>query len=41
VDRYVERIRKETGLVGVTRTDAAVTLLVRGLETVERAEKGR
>ena len=36
VDRHVEKIRRETGLVGVTRTDAAIALLVRGLETVEK-----
>jgi hypothetical protein len=41
VDRHVERIRKETGLMGVTRTDVAIALLVRGLETVEKGEKRR
>ena len=39
VDRHVERLRKETGLLGVTRTDAATALLVRALETVERTAK--
>jgi hypothetical protein len=41
IDRHAERIRKETGLPGLTRTDAAIALLVRGLETVERAAKRR
>jgi hypothetical protein len=41
VDRRVERLRKETGLVGVTRTDAAIALLVRGLDTVEKGERRR
>ena len=39
VDRYVERIRRETGLMGLTRTDAAIALLVRGLETTERERR--
>jgi hypothetical protein len=39
VDRHVERLRKETRLVGVTRTDAAIALLVMGLQTVERTAK--
>jgi hypothetical protein len=39
IDRHVERLRKETGLLGITRTDAATALLVRGLESVERAPK--
>jgi hypothetical protein len=41
VDRYGERLRKETGLLGVTRTDAAIALLARGLETVEGVAKKR
>ena len=39
IDLHVERLRKDTGLLGVTRTDAATALLVRGLESVERAPK--
>jgi hypothetical protein len=39
MDLHVERLRKETGLLGITRTDAATALLVRGLETVESAPK--
>ena len=39
IDLHVERLRKETGLLGVTRTDAATALLVRGLETVESTRK--
>ena len=39
IDRHVERRRKETGLLGVTRTDAATALLVRGLDAVESATK--
>jgi hypothetical protein len=41
VDRHVERLRKETGLLGVTRTDAATALLVGGLDIAERAAKKR
>ena len=41
IDLHVVRLRKETGLLGVTRTDAATALLVRGLESVERAAKKR
>ena len=41
IDRYAERLRKETGLLGVTRTDAATALLVRGLEGVERSGRKR
>ena len=39
IDLHVERLRKETGLLGVTRTDAVTALLVQGLESVERAPK--
>ena len=39
IDLHVERIRKETGLLGITRTDAATALLVRGLDAVESAPK--
>ena len=41
IDLHVERLRKETGLLGITRTDAATALLVRGLDTVEKATKKR
>ncbi len=41
IDLHVERLRKETGLLGITRTDAAIALLVRKLETVERNRKER
>ena len=41
VDRHVETLRKETGLLGVTRTDAAIALLVQDLETAERAARKR
>ena len=40
-DRSVERLRKETGLLGITRTDTATALLVRGLDAVERTTKKR
>ncbi len=39
MDLHVERLWKETRLLGITRTDAATALLVRGLESVERAPK--
>ena len=39
IDLHVERLRKETGLLGVTRTDAATALLVRGLDAVESVPK--
>ena len=39
IDLHVERLRKETGLLGITRTDAATALLVRALETVDRTAK--
>ena len=39
VDLHVERLRDQTGLLGVTRTDAATALLVRGLDAVESAPK--
>ena len=39
VDLHVERLRKETGLLGITRTDAATALLVRGLKAVERSSR--
>ena len=35
IDRHAERLRKETGLLGVMRTDAAMALLVRALNVVE------
>ncbi len=41
IDRYAERLRKETGLLGVTRTDAATALLVRGLGTEEKGPTKR
>ena len=41
IDLYAERLRAETGLLGVTRTDAATALLVKGLGTVERTAKKR
>ncbi len=41
IDRYAEKLRKDTGLLGVTRTDAATALLVRGLETLERTARKR
>ena len=43
VDLHVERLRDETGLLGVTRTDAATALLVRHPEAVEKkpTKKGR
>ena len=41
IDLHVERLRKETGLLGVTRTDAAIALLVQGLDIAERAAKKR
>ena len=39
IDHHVERLRKETGLLGVTRTDAATALLVRGLNAAEEHVK--
>lgn len=36
IDLHAERLRKEMGLLGVTRTDAAVALLAGGLKGVER-----
>ena len=41
IDLHVERLRRETGLLGVTRTDAATALLVRGLEAIEKGSKKR
>ena len=41
IDRHAKRLRDETGLLGVTRTDAATALLVRGLDAVERTGKTR
>jgi hypothetical protein len=41
IDRHAERLRKETGLLGVTRTDAATALLVQGLEAVEPRTRKR
>ena len=39
IDLHVERLRTETGLLGITRSDAATALLVRGLQAVERGGK--
>lgn len=39
IDRHAERLRKETGLLGVTRTDAATALLAKGLEAVEKGAR--
>ena len=41
IDAHAERLRKETGLVTLSRTDAALALLVGGLETAERQRKAR
>jgi hypothetical protein len=35
IDAHAERLRRETGVVTLSRTDAALALLVRGLEQVE------
>lgn len=35
IDAHAERLRRETGVVTLSRTDAALALLVRGLEAVE------
>ena len=39
IDRHAERLRKETGLLGVTRTDAATALLAKGLESAEGSKR--
>ena len=41
VDDHAERLRKETGLVTLSRTDAALALLVGGLEAAEKKRKTR
>jgi len=41
IDRYAERLRTETGLLGVTRTDAAIALLAQGLAMVDGTGKKR
>jgi hypothetical protein len=41
VDAHAERLRKETGLVTLSRTDAALALLVGGLEAAEKKRKAR
>ena len=35
IDAHAERLRRETGVMTPSRTDAALALLVRGLEAVE------
>jgi hypothetical protein len=40
IDRHAERLRRETGLLGVTRTDAATALLVQALGALEQREGG-
>jgi hypothetical protein len=35
IDAHAERLRRETGVVTLSRTDAALALLVRGLEAVK------
>ena len=32
IDAHAERLRRETGVITLSRTDAALALLVRGLE---------
>ena len=41
VDAHAERLRRETGLVTLSRTDAALALLVGGLEAAEKKRKAR
>jgi hypothetical protein len=41
IDLYAERLGKETGLLGVTRTDAATVLLTKGVEAVGKGSKKR
>lgn len=41
IDTYAATLREETGLLGVTRTDAATALLVRGLEGVKPRRSNR
>ncbi len=38
---HAERLRRETGLVTLSRTDAALALLVGGLEAAEKKRKSR
>jgi hypothetical protein len=40
VDKHVERMEKNEPGLKFTRADAVRTLVVRGLEAVEKAEKG-
>jgi hypothetical protein len=39
IDTYAEALRSETGLLGVTRTDAATALLVKGLAATRRTRR--
>ena len=41
IDDHAERLRRETGLVTTSRTDAALALLVGGLEAAEKKRKPR
>ncbi len=41
IDAHAERLRRETGLVTTSRTDAALALLVGGLEAAEKKRKAR
>jgi hypothetical protein len=41
IDLHTEKLRKETGLLGITRTDAATALLVRSLDQFERESRRR
>jgi hypothetical protein len=41
IDAHAERLRRETGLVTLSRTDAALALLVGGLEAAEKKRKTR
>jgi hypothetical protein len=41
IDLHAEKLRKETGLLGITRTDAATALLVRSLDQFERESRRR
>jgi hypothetical protein len=41
IDAHAERLRQETGVVTLGRTDAALALLVRGLEAAEKKRRRR
>ncbi len=41
IDAHAERLRRETGLVTTSRTDAALALLVGSLEAAEKKRKAR